>query len=147
MISVVTGCNSESGPALAKSTGVVKYKGLTVAGASVSFIYEDGQMATAMTDDAGKFNMTTGGREGAPPGKATVVVSKLTGGSPPAGSPPANAAPEDITKMYLQTVGEEGKMEPPKNELPEKYASPNSSTLQAEVMTDSTNDFLFELTD
>jgi hypothetical protein len=141
---LVAGCGDDGGLPLEKAGGVVKYKGNGVAGAAVNLIYDDGQVASATTDENGKFNLTTAGRQGAPVGKAKVVVTKIASGGVPA--MPANPKPEDMGKMYSnpQAMRQTAR---PKNELPERYAVPSSTPLEAEVSSSMPNDFTFELVD
>ena len=116
---------------------------MPVKGASVSFIYETGEVASAMTDDTGKFNMTTGGREGAPIGKAKVSITKISGGAPP--KPPEQLKPEDMIKM--SGGGSREGMQTRKDQLPEKYASPGSSGFEADVSATTSNEFTFPMSD
>jgi hypothetical protein len=142
----LAGCQQGAeGPPLAKSTGTVKYKGAPVSGASVTFLYEDGQTGSGVTDDAGRFNITTGGREGAPVGTAKVLVTKIA--STGTADLPANPTPEDMIKMYQQAGGKKEAMPKTTNALPDKYAGPTKTDLTADVKADQENDFLFELRD
>lgn len=60
-------------------TGTVTLDGQPVAGAAVVFIPEQGEMATATTDTAGRFELSTFERaDGALPGRHRVTVVKTT---------------------------------------------------------------------
>lgn len=134
---VVVGCGG--GPDLGSVEGTVTYNGDPVEGATVTFKPEEGPLATGTTDSGGKFTLTTAGEEGAVLGKHAVYITKSAGG----GGDAASMTPEDMKKMQ-----EEGKAPEAKSAIPQKYASPKTSELTAEVTTDaSKNKFDFTLTD
>lgn len=142
---VVAGCG-DGGPKLVPAGGTVKYKGKPIAGATVSLLYEDGNMASGVTNEEGKFTLTTGGRPGAPMGKAKVSVAKVQT-TDVGGKSPAELTPRDMASMFakskeaMKTAAAEKK-----DELPAKYSNPDTSGLVADVQAKD-NDFLFELQD
>jgi hypothetical protein len=133
----VVGC-SEGGASLSPVTGKVTHNDKPVAGANVTFNPEQGAPATGVTDQQGEYKLNTGGRPGAVQGKHRVGITKFTGGGDT-----ANPTPDDMVKMQ-----KEGKLPTSKNELPAKYAAPQSSGLEATVTGDaSKNVFNFGLKD
>ncbi len=146
---LVVGCNRGGGPQLVPAGGLVQYNGAPVAGATVTLVFPDKQVATGITGQDGRFTLTTGGRPGAPIGKAKVGISKISGPSMDASKPVEQLTPEDMMKMYAQTKGAEAMKaasQEAKNELPTRYANPDTSGLEAHVQ-ESGNDFLFDLKD
>jgi hypothetical protein len=138
---VIAGCGESGGPRLYPATGKVTYNGTPVTGANLTFVHSDGQVSAASTDGQGAFAMVTFGRPGAVPGQYQVAITK-TGSIPGA---PADPKPEDMMKMMnTQTRS----IEQAKNELPEKYAQPQTSGLTAVVTEDKAkNVFAFDLSD
>jgi hypothetical protein len=138
VVFVVGGCG-QSGPKLCPVKGKVTYKGAAVAGASVTFVHPNGQIAVGQTDAQGAFALMTAGRPGVAAGDYKVGIAKMAAIE----GAPANPKPEDMIKMM------KGKSMPkPKSELPEKYASPEKSGFTANVTTDATkNNFTFDMTD
>lgn len=109
--------------------GVVVYKNRPVANASVTFQSQDGVIAaTGKTDDAGHFALTTyDAKDGAPPGKYTVVV--------------ATNATQEVETGVLAPEPEGGFKSP----IPAKYADPNTSGLVIEVTEGGKNEFTLRL--
>lgn len=132
------GCGG-GGPELYEAKGKVTYKGAPVAGANLTFQGTEGAMSVATTNDQGEFSLVTFGRPGAPLGEYKVGIMKM---SNMAGAP-ANPKPEDMAKMM------QGKSMPKQeNELPAKYAAPQTSGLTATVSKDaSQNVYPFDLTE
>jgi hypothetical protein len=141
----VSGCGSD-GLKLAKATGKVTLNGNPIGGANVTFMFEDGNLSTGITDNDGKFILVTGGREGAFIGKARVTVTKFNPGN--ASAVPQNAKPEDMFKNFDAKNPEAMKKQnKPANELPHRYSMPDSSGLTAEVLKSDSNEFTFPLVD
>lgn len=142
----LVGCGGEGGPSLSPVKGVVKYNGAPVQGASVSFSYENGQLAVGSTDASGAFSLTTNGRPGAPLGVAKVGVNKADTAS--GGQETTTMKPEDMQKMQIEMMkrGNKGPTKPP---LPAKYQDPAKSGLTAEVAAGGAdkNTFEFNLVD
>lgn len=130
---VVLGCGGVSdAPKTVPVRGTVTYKGTPMAKISVAFIPTDGvgQIAEAITDAEGKFELQT--REpgdGAMPGNYNVAM---------------NYAPDTIPDMPGFTGGKQ----PEPSTIPTKYGNSASSGLTATVDKDeSKNEFKFDLTD
>lgn len=121
-------------------TGQVTYNGVPVAGATVTFLSPSGTPGFAMTDAEGKYSARTSQGPGLPAGSYQVTVTKIETGEPqntvseqdPAYVPPGPDAPPPA---------------PPKDLLPAKYKSPDSSGLTATVGDSGQNEFSFPLTD
>ena len=144
----IAGCGGEGGKKLAPVQGTVKYNGNPVAGASISFLFDNGaEVAAGSTDPSGKFTLTTGGRSGAPIGSAKVVVSKITGGAT-AVTNTEQMTPDDMRKMQMAAQANPADAAP-KNELPAKFADQKTTPLVANVVAGSAteNSFEFNLTD
>jgi hypothetical protein len=149
---IATGCG-EPGPKLVKAGGTVKLKGAPVEGATVTLIYPDGNNAVGITDAQGVFDLAYNGRPGTLPAqKVKVIVTKLKGEAAAAKKGP----PKDImdpTKMMAEHFKDQfGNKAPtastgPTNELPEKYANPETSGLVVDVLASGENNFSFNLTD
>jgi hypothetical protein len=135
----LVGCGP-SGPQLAQVKGKVTYRGQPLAGATVNFLPEQGQLATGITDSSGEYKLNSGGTAGAVLGKCKVSISKFakTEGST------ENMTPEEYAKMT-----QAGKRPAaPKSEIPTKYNNPQTSGLEATVTSDSSKTvFDFTLSD
>lgn len=139
----VVGCGGD-GPELARVKGKVTYNGQPVAGATVTFMPTTGPLATGVTDSSGEFTLTTTGKPGAVLGKHRVGITKMAaageGGA-------AGMTPDDMKKMQMEQM-KGGGDETVKSEIPEKYADPKSSGLEATVSSNaSENEFEYTLTD
>ena len=124
LIGVIGGCGGDGGPANRRPTRPVKvtvtYKGNPVAGATVTFINQEGDSAPAYgkTDDKGVAKMKTYVEgDGAVLGqhKVTIIKSETQGGGSTADQASPDYAPPGP-----------GGTPPPvvKHLIPEKYASP-----------------------
>jgi len=103
--------------------GSITLDGKPLAGALVSFIPASGQQpANGTTDASGGYTLTSFTRgDGIMVGDYRVVVTKFP---PTAGSGSGEGE-------YVPPTGE---MQPPKNELPAKYAAPETSGFTASVV-------------
>ena len=142
---------------LAEGSGIVKYNGSPLGGASVTFIPKNGPIATGTTDPNGKFKLTTGALPGVATGVCKVTVIAVEGGGKPAVTDtlampttrPAN--PEEMRKQMaamgpqMQSSDEASK---PKSIIPEIYGNPTTTTLTYTVDSDaSKNQFTIDLKD
>jgi hypothetical protein len=144
---------------LAPGGGTVTFKGAPLAGATVTFIPENGPLATAQTDLSGKFKLSTGGQAGVAVGKSTVTVTAIEGGAAPSAAQAGRITPGTIpsdpeeVKKRMEAQGRqmlEGASKAagagPKSVIPEIYAKQSSSPLSFTVDSDgSKNDFKIEL--
>ena len=138
-MSIVIGCGSQAGiDGTTPVTGTVTHQGKPVAGATVVFAPEgSGRSASGMTDASGRFQLTTlAAGDGAMPGKYQVSISKteVTGD-----------LSREEAEAYFQEHGE-APTAASKELLPEKYKSPTTSELTAEVTDGGPNNFAFDLT-
>ena len=139
VLSVLAGCSSNAGHlgGLYPCEGTVTYKGVPVAGASVTFHPDggDARPAGGETDADGKFKTTTlKPQDGIFPGTYKVTIAKYEEYGPP-------------PKMVMNDDGEmvsEGR--PVRTVLPEKYAKPESSGLTVTIGNKKATEN-FDLTD
>jgi hypothetical protein len=151
---LTTGCGP-GGPTVYKAGGVVTYKGQPVDGATVTFVYDDGNTAFSGTDASGKFQLVMMGsnRAGAVPGKGTLTVTKLSGGTtnaPPGKIDPATQEADMKKKaeeMKQKMMGGAPPPEAVKWLLPQKYGDAGTSGLKLEVLPKNDNNFVVELKD
>lgn len=149
---VLLGCGEgSSGVATVSVTGVVTLNGQPLPGAAVSFSPKGGKgrAAVGATDIDGKFTLTTvTAGDGAVPGEYGVSVTKNAAAAAQPTSDPRSTggamSAEDTAKMMASL--QKGKTVEQQSDLPAKYASPDSSGLQAEVTSGGSNNFKFELT-
>jgi len=145
---LLAGCGSQqptNRPPVYPVSGKITYKGAPVAGADIKFD-ADGQERAAFgrTDDQGNYKLTTfGSNDGAVEGKHSVSITKY---QPPQESVAVEADTE--SPEYVPPGLNEGeKMPELKNEIPDKYAKPETSGLVVMVNSDGENKLDFELTD
>jgi hypothetical protein len=125
----MVGC--QRGLDVVAADGVVTYEGKPVEAAAVGFIRQGqpGPAAIAFTDARGRFTLTTGKYEGAPPGKYAVTVQKDTTWNLKIPDP----LPEGMgTGDYLRAHNII-----PKPLLPAKYSMPDKTPLHYEVSADA----------
>ncbi|HWL06794.1 MAG TPA: carboxypeptidase-like regulatory domain-containing protein [Planctomicrobium sp.] len=108
---ILAGCYQNTGALkLVPVQGTILLDGIPIAEASVTFIPERGPIARGVTDENGRFSLTTKRKDdGVIPGHHQVVVSKLK-----------QVSPSDI---YA----------PPIHLIPEHYSSPVGSGLEQTV--------------
>ncbi len=138
------GCGGSEWPPTYKSTGTVTLDGSPVERASITFHPRDGQNpANGTTDANGIYELSSfNADDGAAPGLYGVSIQKFPAiqvDSAPGGMP------------FDESMNTDAPPDPsldadPKNELPEKYSSPEESELSATVSADGGNVFNFELT-
>lgn len=144
-LAALAGCAPNDGPSLEPAGGTVTYKNAPVKGATVTFIYGNGDVSNGATGDDGKFKITTGGREGAIIGKAKVLVTKVAGG---AADMPAQPTWQDMANQAAKQGANMKGAEKPKAELPQKYSDPTQTDLNVDVQAGADNmSFVFDLKD
>ena len=141
---------------LAAAGGSVTFKGSPLAGATVTFIPENGPLATGTTDLAGNFKLSTGGTPGVAIGESTVTVSLVDGGGESTKTniePPKSEAERDAYFKKQQELmsnafqgGGGAKSSGPKSVIPQRYARKDTSKLTFKVEKDaSKNQFDIKL--
>jgi hypothetical protein len=128
----LTGC-SKSRPQTYPVTGTLTLQGKPVAGAAITFVPtgEEGEAASAITDSAGKYALTTwAAGDGARPGEYRVKVSKQEQQTVDPAKMVKNLSIEEEQKIYV-----ENKRPPPpaKNLIPSKYQDDQTSGLVHKV--------------
>ncbi|MHB0958088.1 MAG: carboxypeptidase-like regulatory domain-containing protein [Pirellulaceae bacterium] len=146
------GCGEKSIVDTVPVTGLVTLDGAPVAGATVSFspTEKTGRAAVGTTDASGKFTLTTiNPGDGAAPGTYGVMITKMAASSAAPWQDPRSSGgkltPEQEKEVREQMASGE-KAVAPQSELPQKYASVESSGFTATVSKDKTNDFTFAMT-
>lgn len=133
---LVAGCGGSGGEPpepVYKVSGVVMFKGNPVVGADITFMNtEKNRSAFGKTDDQGEYRLTTfSSNDGAVEGKSVVTISKFVSAAPP--EPVA-----DIESEAYVPPGYGPEPEDPndtKSDIPQKYASQETSGLVAVVGT------------
>jgi len=140
LAAVLGGCGSGA-KQLNPVTGTVKYKGNTVAGATVAFRPQDAAnktIATGTTDAQGRFELTTyQAGKGAAAGKYKATVTRF--------SMPDSGGGGGATDMKA-AFGQSKKIPVERNELPPKYADEARTPLEPTVVPGK-NDIPLDLTD
>lgn len=155
-VSLLAGCSgTDDGPTLVEAGGSVTYKGGPLAGATVTFVPEDGPVAIGVTDLEGKFTLSSGAIPGIVAGPCKVSVTALQGGGggnevadPNVNVKPKN--PEEMKQRQQKMVDMMKKGAPSddaKSLIPEKYGIAESSGLTFTVKEGDPNQFKIELTD
>ena len=152
----LVGCKGGvAGPPTEPVSGVVTLDGKPVAQANVVFVPDgSGQAAAGITDEAGKYTLTTTNpQDGAVVGKYKVMVTKATSADPTAGLDLEGLSPAERDKKAMQAYYQSGaaknvgskKVAEVKHELPVKYNNTAASGLTATVVKGK-NTFDFALT-
>jgi len=126
------GGGASTGPKTYPVSGTVTQGGKPLDGATIQFVLADGKGGAAgKTDSNGRYTLSTAKPgDGAVAGQYKVAISKF--------EQPAAAAGGTSEKDYVPP--KEGETAPaPKNLLPAKYASPNTSGLTATVKDSGEN--------
>ena len=139
------GCGQSSGPNVQYVHGVITLDGAPIEGAAVFFSPEDssGIGASGMTQSDGSFTLNA---QAAKPGAGTVVgeyavtVSKVE--TPE--FPDIDTDDPRYGTAEQERLEQEANRAKPKVIVPEKYNTPESSPLHAEVVS-GTNEFKFDL--
>ena len=135
---LAAGCSRSDGLRLVEAAGVVTYQGAPLPGARVTFVPQNGPVATGVTDLEGKFELRTGTLRGvvAGPSKVSVTAPGAETSSQVRAGDPSN--PESMKAMMSQMIeGQKGKTqkEPP-GAIPKKYGSAQTSGLAVTVTAD-----------
>jgi len=121
VLMTLAGCGRE-GPETVSVSGIVTLDGNPVAGASVMFMPQSaGRPATGLTDEEGRFQLTTfGDEDGALVGlhRVTVTLIKTTGFLADKDGLSGGLAPEGAREEWI---------------VPQRYSNPETSGLTAEV--------------
>jgi len=147
-IAPIVGCGGGAGSVkVVPAGGTVTFQGAPLAGANVTFVPEDGPVATGITDVKGSFTLATGNQSGAVQGKSRVSINL-----------PAKSAQDDLSGMSESERSMEltkrmgmnpGKMFQERDRasvIPEKYKRADSSGLEFTIVSDSEkNQFKIEL--
>jgi hypothetical protein len=155
---VVVGCG-DGGPRLYKAGGTVTYKSAPVADAHLTFAYDNGNFANAVTGPDGKFQLTYMGKPGgAALGKVKVGITKeknITVAAPAPNAKPKT--PEEYKKMQAEKENAMKGYADAKaaqvaagggDLIPKKYKDAATSGLAFEITTDeSKNNFEIKLED
>lgn len=146
-LAATVGCGGPAGPKTVPASGVVTYKTLPVAGASVAFL-GDGKSAPAMaiTDAKGEFILsTTTPGDGAVVGSHQVTVTKMMSSPTKKATGPTASSMETAAKNYQETKNQE----PQKSlsMIPEQYSMAATSGLTFNVEAGKENNFKIELKD
>jgi len=139
------GCGKSDGLPTVAVTGSVTQKGSPIEGAIVSFVPtgQEGQSAVGVTDSAGKYSLTTQKKDdGAIPAEYKVSITKFDGPKATTGGGEAAGPNGEMPASYTGAAPE---APPPKNLLPAKYASPDTSGFKATVSKGSTTPHNFDL--
>lgn len=154
-LGLAAGCSSSSGPTLAQADGTVNYQGRPLAGAIVVFVPEKGPIAMGVSDQAGKFVLSTGGRRGAMIGPASVTVTATAAPTSNAldavaKQPKTQAEADEYMKKAaeMQQAMAEGRTQEvvPTSLIPEKYGKTDTSGLKHTVDANSSkNHFTIDL--
>jgi hypothetical protein len=119
-------------PKVVPASGIVKYSGEPVAGATVVFspVNAEGIAASAITDSAGHFELIAfPPNKGAVSGQYKVSVTKIEMPAVPKAAKGAEAGHDETPSG------------PPKYLIPEKFGDPETSGLSADIPPEGKKDF------
>lgn len=143
----IVGCNKNKMKGLRPVEGVVLYEGVPLAWASVSLNPSDGatgaKMATAMTDENGRFEARTLGQRGAFPGEYAVAIEKYIAGTDDSAVEEWELKRADSN--FKETAPGETTIEVV-SAIPLEYSNAKESGLTATVPEKGVKDLKFELT-
>lgn len=116
-------------PKVYRTEGVIKLNGAPVANVSVTFYPDKGRPASAKTDSAGRFQLTTFNTgDGTTAGRHKVVV-----------------VAEVAATIVSNTPGELEAIEKATSKVPKKYSSPDTTDLVNTVEPNDKNNFVIDL--
>lgn len=128
----LTGCQKSDRPALHPVTGTITYDGKPLADATVTFLPENGKLATGFTDASGNYTLFTQGEPGATEGMFRISIVAMEQGK--------KYTAEEFEKM---TDAERAKAH--QSRIPTRYADPNGAELTATVTPAGPNHFPLNL--
>ena len=154
-ICLVSGCSSsQSGPKLAAADGTVNFMGKPLAGATVMFFPVKGPMAMGISDENGKFQLSTGVSRGVVVGTVNATVVATSDGKietdPALSNRPKTPAEAEA---YMKKAGEMQQamasgatpIVQPKSLIPDKYGKADTSGLTYTINADGKNHFTIDL--
>jgi hypothetical protein len=146
---LLPGCNRSDRPATYPVRGTVTYREKPVAGATVAFLAPGApRPATATTDEAGNFHLTTyEPNDGAIAGTHVVTVRKYSSEPSPVPQAEPSADAEIDPAAVERSMAESARwLETARSLVPAKYADRKTSDLRLEV-AEGQNEFTIELVD
>jgi hypothetical protein len=141
------GCGGGAGSVKTVAAGgTVTLQGAPLAGASVTFIPDDGPVATGVTDLKGKFTLATGTQAGAVLGKSRVSVNLPAQAEDDLGNLTPAEKSMELTRRMGKNPGKMFHERDKKSAIPEKYTRADSSGLEFNVISDpEKNQFKIDL--
>jgi hypothetical protein len=138
---ICTGCGGGKSkeeanrPARTKVSGTITFKGQPLAGATISLMSPTGgPAAIGMTDDDGKYELTTFDKgDGTVPGDYKVTIRKM------------DKAVGAAVSMDDPGYNPDAKVEPPKSLIPEKWGDQFKSGLTATIGAEAKSDLNFAI--
>jgi hypothetical protein len=131
-------------------SGTINLGGAPLAGAKVTFVVKgtEGRSASGLTDDSGKFKLTTFDTDdGAIPGDYVVTVS-IPKADPESDAIDISDGDGDFGEAYeagMENASEGGKTEDVYARVPSKYGQPATSGLDRTVGKSGKNEFTIDL--
>lgn len=143
---VVTGCGGQKGMPVNYVEGMITLDGQPLENASVTFspVVPDGKTAMGVTDEAGKYRLTSSGGDleaGAPAGEYIVIISKVEM-KPRPGSAAARVAAGLLSAENSMLIGSSDYVQT--NITPKIYMDQSTTPLKATVKKGK-NDIPFDL--
>jgi hypothetical protein len=146
LVLMISGCGP-GGPRLYKAGGIVTHNKAPLAGAHVTFAYEDGNFASGYTDKDGKFELAYNNRTGGTvPGKCKVTITKRAGDSD--GPPPAilDKVPKSAEEQRAKQQAQRERMQAFEKKDAAGAKADFEKSVSLEVTTDeSKNNFAIDL--
>ena len=146
---LLVGCFPPTGPKIAPASGVVMFNGAPIEGATVRFMGQSGgsnMVGLGVTNSKGEYRISTGGKDGALIEKHGVMIDKWQA-APRMSDAELQALVEATSKASEEDVTPPTPPRgvPAKNLLPQKYQTPGTSGLNADVIGGKSNKFDFNL--
>lgn len=140
LVLMALGCSGAQDPRrrVAPVTGRILFHGKPVVDAQVTF-HPTGapRQAIGKTDDAGRFQLSTWGRQdGAPLGDHVVTVTQPQG---------VTTALHQLDDASYANAMQSAQPQPAMTHLPRRYTDPRTTDLRCHVVAGAANEFQFEL--